>query len=231
LRKQHVRGGERALHRKPRAYVVATLRPRGDAVEKDRASRDDVRDDACPAVDVGRRESGLPVRARVVVRVRAAADEDPPREAAERRGPADRDDRVQQDRESNDREQRPRSHALLEERRHPRVADREEERRGPEGKLRGHADDEAGVVPLVAALQHVRRRQPMDREDPRHAEESGRDEQASVVAGAERGARDEDRDEQRDDGDIRRDHEVLDRNEHRGIALRIGEQGGEDDRR
>ena len=71
----------------------------------------------------------------------------------------------------------------------------------------------------------------MDHEDAGHAEEPDGDQEAPVVAGSQRGACDEDRDEQRDDRDVRRDHEVLDRNEKRRVARGIGEQHREDERR
>ena len=94
-------------------------------------------------------------------------------------------------------------------------------------------DDETGVVPLIAALQHVGGRHPVDHEDPRHAQEPDRDEQAPVreVSRVEGGARHEDRDEKGDDRDVRGDHEVLDRYEDRRVALRIAEQRRENDGR
>ena len=64
----------------------------------------------------------------------------------------------------------------------------------------------------------------MHGEDAGHAEEPDRDQEAWVMTGSQRGTGHEDRDEQRDDRDIRRDHEVLDRYEGELIALRIREQ-------
>jgi hypothetical protein len=71
------------------------------------------------------------------------------------------------------------------------------------------------------------------REDPGHAEESDRDQQTAVcrVARAERGARDEDRDEQRDHRHVGGDHEVLHRDEHRGVPLRISQQRSQNEGR
>ena len=98
LREQDVRRRESALHREPRADVVATLRPGGDAVERHDASGHQVRNEAGAAEEVGRRVAGAAVRARIVVRVRATADQDPARDATECGRPADRDDGVRADR-------------------------------------------------------------------------------------------------------------------------------------
>ena len=71
----------------------------------------------------------------------------------------------------------------------------------------------------------------MDHEDPGQAEEPDGDEKAAVVARLQSGARDEDRNEQRHDRDVRRDHEVLDRYEQRRVPLGVGEQQREDESR
>ena len=73
----------------------------------------------------------------------------------------------------------------------------------------------------------------MHSEDPRQAEEPDRDEKTPIcgMTRSQRRPRDEDRDEQGDDRDVRRDDEVLDRYEERRVALRVGEQHRENDGR
>ena len=78
--------GEGSLHREPGAHVVAALRPRGNAVERRRAARHQIRDEAGAAEQVRRDVPGAAVCDRVVARVRAAADQDPARDAAKAAG-------------------------------------------------------------------------------------------------------------------------------------------------
>src|SRR5438093_1246709 len=111
------------------------------------------------------------------------------------------------------------------------VADREEERRRPDREHRGDPDDERGASFLRVALQHARRREAMHREDPGHAREAHRDEQRRVMTDLEGGTRYENGDRKRDERDVRRDDEVLDRDDPRRVRGRRRQEPREDGER
>ena len=67
----------------------------------------------------------------------------------------------------------------------------------------------------------------MNREDRSHAGEPESDEERPVVADAECGTRDEERDDRGDYGNVRRDDEVLEPDDDRLVACRIAQVPGE----
>ncbi len=223
LCEEDVRDSERALQRQPRSNEVAALSEGGVAVEDDDRGDDHEGHPAGPAGDVAARGRAIAVGRGLIAGGGSARREHPARDPGEFVRPSEPDHGVQAKQRDHRGGEDLRRQPPLEPPRECGVPNGEEHGCNGERELGGDAENELRRRLAVALLEHAGRRKAVHREDRGHAREPESDQERAVVTDAERRTGDEKGDDRRNDGNVRRDDEVLDPNGDWLVARWIAE--------